>query len=148
MATHLSFAQCQERSNSLNYIISGGGERYGGYNFQFYGNETTDFLNALQSKLTKPKGNKNIIKFKNIQIDGIDQKLTFIVHRGMRGTNDNCHSHFNTFKNKKDEQTRLSNQTTTDAPGILIYVRRGGKNALHTKEEANLVKQYLLSLKG
>jgi len=148
ISTSPSFSQCCTQTNSINYLISGGGEDYGGYNFQFYGDATDTFFESILTELPESKRKNYTWKFKDVKIEGIEEAVSFEIHRGLKGNSENGHSYFNTFKNEKNKTLLLSRKKESEMSAIVIYVRNGRKNALKTKEQAKIVKEYLLSIKG
>ena len=124
-------------------LIAGGGK-----NFQIIGTESSSFADSLfaQFSNTKRKGYK--WKFKQVSIPGLDKPVTFQVHQGLAGRNENGTGYFNTFMNEEYKEMRLSQNIETETPAIIIYVKRGRNHVLQTKEEAKLVKEYLLSIYG
>ena len=147
VSTNSIYSQCCNQPNSINYLISGGGEDYGGYNFQFYGDETDSFLKSMLNEFPESKRKNYTWKFKNVKIEGIDGLVSFELHKGLKGDGENGSSYFNTFKNEKSKTFLLSTKTESEMTGIVIYVRNGRKNALKTEEQAQIVKDYLLSIK-
>lgn len=145
--TPLTFAQCCFSTNTLNYLISGGGEDYGGYNFQFYGDETDLFLDSILTKFPEMKRKNYTWTSKKVKIEGIDEEVTIKIHSGLKGRDENGSGYFHTYKNSKDKESLLSKNDDSEFPGIVIYVRNGRKNALKTKDQAEIVKEYLLSIK-
>lgn len=61
--TTTSFAQCN-KPNSLNYLLAGGGEDYGGYNFQFYGDEADGFIDDVLAAHPQAKRKKILGKLR------------------------------------------------------------------------------------
>ena len=147
-SSSLSYSQCCYKPNSLNYLVSGGGEDYGGFNFQFYGNETESFLDSLLLKFPESKRKDFTWKIKNVSIEGVDGEITLEIRKGLKGYNENKNGYFHTFQNDKDKEQLLSRKKESEMPGILIYVKNGRKNALKSEDMASIVKEYLLSIKG
>lgn len=148
IANSLSYGQCCSKPNSLNYLMSGGGEHFGGYNFQFYGNETDAFLDSLLMKFTESKRQNYTWKIKTVSIEGIEGKIRLEIRRGLKGYEENGKGYFHTFQDEKDKELLLLRKKDSEMPGILIHVKKGRKNALHSMEMASIVKEYLLSIKG
>lgn len=131
-------------------LISGGSK-----NFQIIGDESGSFADSLFAQLPETKRKGYIWKFKKVRVPGIDEPLTFQVHQGLYGINEIPPSdttsyrgsrYFHTFTSEKYKQLLLDNKKPTDEHAIVIYLRRGRKNAITTNEEAELVKKYLLSI--
>ncbi len=131
-------------------LITGGGR-----NFQITGNDSNAFADSLFSHFPKMKRKGYIWKFKKITIPGIEEPLTLQVHQGLSRTfnNSNCDtskcnkgSYFNTFTSEKYKQIRISQNKVTEQPALLIYVKRGRNYGLKTKEEAEIVRTYLLTI--
>lgn len=123
----------------------------GNYNFQIVGDDSDVLIDSLFAKFPKTKRKGYIWKFKNVEIPGIDEALTFQVHQGLYGEErdttkcSNGH-YFTTFTNEKYKQQRLANQTPYEQGAITIYLKRGRQYGVDTCEEADLVKAFLLSL--
>jgi hypothetical protein len=141
----LSYQTNAQNSDDLKLtcLIAGGGR-----NFQVIGDESTEMVNSFFAKLpdTKRKGYK--WKFKNVDVPGLDKKITFQVHQGLAGKNENGSGYFNTFANDEHKKMRMAQNIESEKPAIIIYVVRGKNHVLKTKEEAKIVKDYLLSIHG
>lgn len=127
-------AQCK-----INTLIAGGGN-----NFEIVGEESNQMVDSLFSNLpnTKRKGYK--WKFKNIIIPGIDAPVTFQVHQGMAGCEDNGRFYFVTFTSEDNKTERQTSKNEEEA--IIIYVKRGRNHILKTEEQTKIVREYLLSI--
>jgi hypothetical protein len=137
-----SFSQ-NSIENSLSYLIAGGGR-----NFQIIGNESSSMIDSLFAKLPNTKRKGYVWKFKNIQIPGLDYPVTFQVHKGLAGKDENGRGYFNTFKSEKYKTERLSRKKETEKYAIIIYVKQGRNHILKTEEDAKIVKDYLLMIYG
>jgi hypothetical protein len=118
----------------------------GGYNYQIIGEVSEQMVDTLFVNLPETKRKGYVWKFKNINIPGIDESLTFQVHQGIAGSEQNGRGYFNTFESEKYKTERLARKTENEKPAIIIYVKHGRNHVLKTPEEAKIVKEYLLSL--
>lgn len=118
-----------------------------GWNFNVFGDEeTARFTDALFSHFPEKSRKGHIWKLRNVHVDGIDQKLTLQVHEGIVSPN-NCGGYgFHTFSSEKHKQSCLSNKKEGQKNGLLIYVKHGNKHVLKTREDADLVMNYLKSI--
>lgn len=144
IASSFSFSQNCFKPNTLNYLIAGGGEHFGGYNFEFYGEETQSFLDSLLLKYPDSKRKNFTWKIKNATIEGIDGELSLEICLGLNGNNGNGHGYFYTFQSNQHKELLLSRKKDSEMLGILIYVKKGRKYALKSEEMARIVKEYLL----
>lgn len=151
LTTYQSNAQNSE-DYKMTQVIKGGG-----HNFQIIGDASDAFADSLFSHLPETKRKGYVWKFKNVQITGIAEPVTFQVHQGLYGSSGgpNCDtsscggsSYFYTFTSEKYKRTRLSQNIPTEDKAILIYVKGRKKYdyVIKTKEEADLVRDYLQSL--
>jgi hypothetical protein len=143
--SEFSFAQFHT-PNALTITQSRGGEDYGGYNFQMYGEESTRLKESLLLTFSDFKEHRYIWKIKKIQIPGIDDPVTIRLHEGLHVKKETYQFQFLTFKNTKDKELKLLEMDEKENLGVLVYIQHGRKNALKTIEEAAIVKEYLLSL--
>ncbi|MFT6244798.1 MAG: hypothetical protein ACJA0U_001138 [Salibacteraceae bacterium] len=122
-------------------LIAGGGK-----NIQIVGAESSLFIESLFAEFpdTKRKGYK--WKFKNVVVPGLDKPVTFQVHQGLSGRNENGTGYFNTFMDDKYKKMRLAQNIETENPAVIIYVKRGRNHVIKTDEEDKLVREYLLSI--
>ena len=137
LLTSVSFAQC-DKPNSLNYLVAGGGEDFGGYNFRFYGDEADGFIDDIIVAHPQLKRKKDTWKIKKVEIDGIEKPVRLKIYRGVRKQVYNC---------KKNISDKVTNEEA-EMPLISIYVFHGRRYSLKTKEQAKIVKEYLLSCRG
>lgn len=143
-----SFSQ-SENSPKLDYLIAGGGEHYGGYNFTMTGEESKIMLTSLVGQYSESKKKEKYIwKIKNIEIPGLDETVTLQIHQGLSGKRENFTGYFTTFMNETDKENKLAQKSDSEISSIIIYVKDGRKNALKNKEQAEIVKAYLLSIYG
>lgn len=118
----------------------------GGHNFLISGDDSEKIIDSLFSNLPATKRKGYVFKFKKLHIPGIDQSLTFQVHQGITGSEENGQGYFNTFGSEKYKNERLASKKDTEKPAIIIYVKRGRNHFLKTEEEVKIVKDYLLSI--
>lgn len=147
----LSHYSNSQNSNSckLTELIKGGGT-----NFQVVGIESNAFVDSLFAELPKTKRKGYIWKFKNLEIAGLSEPVTLQVHQGIQGgtekkSDSSCcgsRTYFHTFTSEKYKQQLLSKQTELEQPGIIIYVKRGRNYGLKSKEETEILRDYLVSI--
>jgi len=140
--SYSSFSQNTEKC-TLTCLIAGGGR-----NFQMIGNESNTMIDSLFTNLPNTRRKGYVWKFKNIQIPGLEYPVTFQVHQGLAGKEDNRKGYFNTFTSEKYKTERLSRKKDTEKSAIIIYVKQGKNHILKTEEESKIVKEYLLSIYG
>ncbi|MFT4601062.1 MAG: putative dithiol-disulfide oxidoreductase (DUF899 family) [Arenicella sp.] len=119
----------------------------GGWNFQIIGDiNSSTFINALFSNFSKTKKKGYVWKFKDIHIIGIENQLTFQVHKGLSGKKQDGGNYFRTFTSEKYKNQLLSNKKQNETEALIIYVKDGRKHPISTLDEAKVVKDYLVSL--
>ena len=135
---------------TMTQLIAGGGR-----NFKIIGSESNSFADSLFSHFPDTKRKGYVWKFKKVHIPGIEEPLTLQVHQGLSGSsgkascdNSVCRggSYFNTFTSERYKQKRLNQNISSEQPAIIIYIKRGRNYGVSTKEEAELVRNYLLSV--
>lgn len=142
---NFSFSQGCYKPNSLNNFGLPGEQNFHGINFQFYGDQTDNFLDRLLIVHPDSKRKQYTWKIKNVKFEGLSESVDITIHRGIHGSLDNCRGFFHTFKNEKYKDEILAKHASNSEAGILIYVRKGRKNALKTEDEAQVVREYLRS---
>lgn len=142
LTTFTSFSQTSDECN-ITHLIAGGGR-----NFQIIGDDSGKMIDSLFTNLPDTKRKGYVWKFKRIYIPGIDQSLTFQVHQGIAGSEENGRGYFNTFVSEKYKNERLARKKDTEKPAIIIYVKHGRNHIIKTEEEAKIVKDYLLLIYG
>lgn len=149
LTSNLAYAQDSSQCSMTNFITGGG------RNFKITGSESSSFADSLFSHFPQTKRKGYIWRFKKVMIPGFDESVTLQVHQGISGTYNNsdsdtstCNrgSYFNTFTSEKYKQSRIAQNKPSEQPALLIYVKRGRNYGLKTKEEAEFVRKYLLSL--
>ncbi|UKN01127.1 hypothetical protein K6119_15465 [Paracrocinitomix mangrovi] len=101
-----------------------------------------DYLFEQEGK--SKKGCKH--KFKNVSIPGVEGSLTLKIHEGVHGRKKegNCiSSYFNTFENEKYKASRMSKMEEGEQIGIIIYVKKAGRNKHTTKTDRTALVNYI-----
>ena len=110
-----------ENSPNLNYLIAGGGEHYGVYDFTLSGEESKVMLNKLVGQYSKSKKREKYIwKIKKIEIPGLDKPVTLQIHQGLSGKRENFTGYFTTFMNEADKKNKLTQKTIQKQPQLLF----------------------------
>lgn len=145
LSVNLSFAQNEDHPN-LTYLLTGGGEHYGGHNFKLEGSESQVMFDALLSKFPESKKRGSFWKVKNIEVPGIKDPITFKIYQGTTTKGENGKGSFSAFKSEKEKETKSAQKNESENTAIVIYVDHGRKQALKTIEQAEIVKEYLISV--
>ena len=140
-------AQCNA-NGKLTGLISGGN-----HNFKMVGDESNVLIDSLFANLPKTKRKGYTWKFKNVQIPGVSEPVTFDVRQGVHGlsksnSQSSCcgsTSYFHTYTSEKYRQERLKIRTESEKDAVIIYVKKGKRFGLEDKKEIELVKEYLLA---
>ena len=144
-------AQCN-KDGALTQMWVGGNS-----NFQMVGDESNIFVDSLFANLPRTKRKKYIWTFKDVQVPGVERKLTFEVHQGVWGVSKNkvegsscgaCY-YSHSYTSEKYKQERLSMRKESEKDIVKIFIREGlfgRKYGLESKEEVELVKAYLLAI--
>lgn len=144
-----AFAQAVEDCTISKFVVAGK------YNFQIIGDDASPFVDALVAHYPDSKRKGYFWKFKNIEIPGIDKPLTFEVRQGLFGEEvydesdgTKCQNgfYFATFTSEACKQDRIANRKPTEQDAISIHVKNGRNYGLSSQEEAEIVRQFLLSL--
>jgi hypothetical protein len=119
-----------------------------GQNFKLIGESSYDLIDNLFANYPKTnRGKKYVWKFKNINVPGIEEPVTFQVHQGIHGTkifheNFKCElgcAYFHTFKNSKNKEEMLANLAkNNEQRAVIIYIKKGNKFGEVDKEKAVL----------
>ena len=111
-----------------------------------------DYTKILQ-KITEPKKFDFIKKsytIENLEIKGLSEVVNLRilegVHSKMIDSIGTCFYGFSIFKNEKEKEYALKNNSSNQSLGLLIYVVKKGKNKYLTKEEMNSVIEYLKTI--
>ncbi len=124
----------------------------GHHNLKMIGDDTKAMIDVLFDSQDKKRRRGYVWKFKKVQIPGIDEPVTLQVHEGIHASKkineDECRvgSYFNTFVNDKYKLQRIEYLKPNEERAMLIYIIRGKQFGLDNRQEANLVKDYLLDL--
>lgn len=118
----------------------------GGYNFQLTGKVSVQMIDSLFANFPETKRKGYVWKFKNINIPGVEESLTFQVHQGIAGSEPNGRRYFNTFVSEKYKTERLARKTDNEKFAIIIYVKHGRNHVLKTPEETKIVEDFLHSI--
>ena len=119
------------------------------------GTESSVFIASLFTRFPETKRKDYTWKFKNVLIPGIEKPLTLQVHQGITGiekkvvddsTSSCSYTYFHTFMNDENKAKLLTEKKPSEQDAILIYIKRGRKKVIKTKEELKLVEEYILSL--
>ena len=147
ICTTATFSQTKDDLKVVKMIIQGN------YSFEFIGDKSSDLVDSLFTAFPKTKRKGYIWKFKNIQIEGIEEALTFQVHQGIYGTYPDSDTtackggcYFNTFMNEKYKKERLIKMKETEENAILIYIKEGKQYGISTREEAEIVEAFIFAL--
>lgn len=125
------------------------------YNLQFIGDKSEKIVSVLFEKFPQVKRKKYIWKFKNVQVPGFEEALSFQVYQGVFGVDttesipeDQCskHYYFLTFQNDMQKELRLAKNIPSEQIAISIYIKKAKKEPLKTRNEAVLVESYLNNL--
>lgn len=128
---------------------------FGGTHLVIVGEDSEKLADALFAQFPDTKRNGYKWKFKKVSIPGIEEPLTLQVHQGVYGTRNTANgssggccneTYFHTFDNEKYKQQKLATQKETEERAITIYLKRGRNFDAATKEEAEIIKNYLTTL--
>lgn len=114
--------------------------------FNVKGKFARTILNKLTQLQPKHKERRYVHTFKRVKVAGIKEELTLKIHEGVHGRTARHSYFFNTFRNKKDKNSRLSHLKETDQPGIIIYIKKENGEVLTQQEEARNFRAFLEQL--
>lgn len=145
------FAQQRKMPEPSNLLLAGNT-----YNLRFYGDESEKIKTALLKSFPQQvKRKKYVWKFKNIQLQGFEGPLSFQVYEGIFGIDTTgiledkryLGSHyFFAFQNDSQKESRMAKKYPSEQVAITIYVKKGKKGSVRTREEIIQVESCLKNL--
>lgn len=123
--------------------------------YSITGENVLPYIDSLFAQFSNKKKRGYVWKFKNVQIPGISNPVTFQIHQGIRGAKEkdscstsNCGggSYFHTFTSETYKETLLSRKKENEKDALIVYIKRGRFYGLKSKEDAEIAKTYLESI--
>jgi hypothetical protein len=114
--------------------------------------KTIEYSKILE-KFTEPKKfdfRKKSYNVENLEIKGLSEvvNLRIIegVHRKFIDGEGSTHFCFTIFENQKEKEYALKSTNSNQIVGLCIYIEKNGKNKYLSKEEMDVVIEYLKSI--
>lgn len=146
----MSFSQEKYNPQPSNILILGNS-----YNLRFTSDESEKIVDALFGRYPQVKRKKYSWKFKNVQVPGFEETLSFRVYQGIVGIDTTgiipnarflgCY-YFCGFQNDSQKELRLEKKLPSEKIAVNIYIKTRKKESLKSRDEIALVESYLKNL--